>query len=142
MQNKYSGYDKLGDLERLVCFIMEECPGETFKEIMKDGQGKYFISNKGTAISLNRVKPIVLKHCLFANGYEYITINGKKRRIHRLVAEAFLPNEDNKPIIHHKDGNKRNNNLENLQWATYKENYDAFIDSINQQKETQEHETQ
>lgn len=66
----------------------------------------------------------------FNNGKGYLavttTIDYKKKNyyIHRLVAEAFIPNPDNKPEVNHKDGNKSNNHFKNLEWNTLKENRD------------------
>lgn len=56
------------------------------------------------------------------DGYHYITIDGKNRRINRLVAKAFLDNPNNLPVAHHIDGNKLNNKLSNIQWASYSDN--------------------
>lgn len=46
----------------------------------------------------------------------------KQRRVHRLVAETYIDNKESKPEINHKDGNKQNNNVSNLEWVTSKEN--------------------
>lgn len=60
-------------------------------------------------------------------GYKYCTISyedGSRitKRVHRLVAEAFIPNPDNLPVVMHKDNNKRNNCVDNLKWGTVQEN--------------------
>ena len=60
------------------------------------------------------------------NGYVYTGItypNGnRQRRVHILVAETWIPNPDNKPIVMHKDNNKLNNSVDNLKWGTVSEN--------------------
>jgi len=55
-----------------------------------------------------------------------LTVDGKRRRffIHRLIAEAFISNPANKPEVNHKDGDKMNSVLVNLEWATEKENFE------------------
>ena len=73
---------------------------------------------------------ILSPHTNKRNGYLYIDLwnNGKQKKatIHRLMAEAFIPNLDNKPTVDHKDGNRQNNSLENLRWATYSEQNSRF----------------
>ena len=55
------------------------------------------------------------------NGYKLVQLNNKDSklmfRVHRLVAEAFIPNPENKRTVNHKDGDKSNNSVNNLEWA-------------------------
>ena len=69
------------------------------------------------------LKPSILKR---GQGYlrVYLAKNGKKhaRLVHRLIAEAFIPNPDNLPQVNHKDGNSLNNAIANLEWCTPQQN--------------------
>lgn len=55
-------------------------------------------------------------------GYIEVILNNKLYRAHRVVAEAFIPNIYNCPCVNHIDGNKLNNNINNLEWVTYSQN--------------------
>ena len=55
-------------------------------------------------------------------GYKIVTIENKTKYVHRLVAEKYIPNPDNKPCINHINGIKSDNRIENLEWVTYLEN--------------------
>ena len=87
--------------------------------------GIYQISNLGRIKSLHNkdnIKGLIMKQKLRKNGYYEIKLrnkgNAKFCLIHRLVAQAFIPNPNNYPCINHKDENKANNNVENLEWCT------------------------
>lgn len=92
-------------------------------------ENKYMVSNLGRVKSLNykHTKKICLLSLITGNkGYLYVTLNknGKHKNffVHRLVAKAFIPNYNNLPTVNHIDECKTNNRVENLEWASYKEN--------------------
>lgn len=80
----------------------------------------YEIDECGNVFSLS--SQTYLKPHLDRYGYLYVTIKGRHKKVHRLVAEAFLENKDEKPCIDHIDRNKLNNHVSNLRFVTHKEN--------------------
>ena len=83
---------------------------------------KYEVSSCGRVRRRDRILIATLRGSTRAKYYELHLGRGKTYRIHRLVAEAFLPNPDGKPFVDHIDRDKLNNNVSNLRWVTKSEN--------------------
>lgn len=102
-------------------------------------EGLYEVSNMGRVKSLNHIRrtgnfgkyiqrgKILKQYCKDKNS-KYLRVslsnNGivSKRKVHRLVAESFLPTINDKKLVNHKDENKQNNCVSNLEWVNYSEN--------------------
>ena len=104
---------------------------------------KYIISNKGFVISLVREFHL-LNIRRDKHGYTHYYIRdlstGKRKDFkgHRLVAEHFIDNPNNYPIVNHIDGNKANNHIENLEWCTHSQNnIHAYKNGLNRSKKKQ-----
>lgn len=127
------------------------------KEIWKTTKQSeyYMVSNYGRVRSIDKVirfwhkgkkdwverleKGKILKLTPNPNGYTRVTMwdrcTPKTESIHRLVAEAFIPNPDNEPLVHHIDHNRQNNRYDNLMWVSYeynnKESWESGAQKIN-----------
>jgi hypothetical protein len=95
---------------------------EEWREIIIDGKNMkgYSLSNLGR---FKNTKGIIMKNYKpHHSGYIYVRVNKKKYGLHQLVGQTFIPNTENRPFVNHIDGNKINNYLNNLEWATCAEN--------------------
>ncbi len=91
-------------------------------EITKDGR----IFQNGIERKLHKRKE---------DGYMITSINSKLKYVHRLVAEKYIPNPHNLPVINHKDGNTSNNHVDNLEWTTKRKNCEhARLNGLSEKK--------
>lgn len=87
---------------------------------------KYLINENGDLLSFRRAEPYLMKRHTYKQGYQYYSIQvGKKNmkfKVHRIVATTFLEPVRGKTMVNHKDGNRANNHVSNLEWCNNSEN--------------------
>lgn len=94
----------IGNVKSLPREVNRTRKGYTFAAKLKGKSSKKFLSHGYYAVSIGKENSFSPKY------------------IHRLVAQAFIPNPNNLPCVNHKDGNKLNNHVDNLEWCTHREN--------------------
>lgn len=112
-KNNWFGYNYIWKIEEKTLQKTEE------NEIWKPMDSGYFISNFG---KIKNPSDKIKDNFGITGGYYEIKINKKHLKIHRLVAEYFIENPENKPFVNHKNSNKFDNRVENLEWVTNQEN--------------------
>ena len=121
----------LSPLEQIALHVLleeidyKDLPGEEWRDVV-GYEGYYQVSNFGRVKSLQRDTVKILKSKPAIGGYLRVVLckneTKKNRPINILVAQAFIPNHENKKQVNHLDGDKKNNCMDNLAWATPAEN--------------------
>ena len=156
------GKERYNQTEVILEYIENRQPADVVPVVrkpVKDYEGYYEVDQFGRVYSLDRIitvkdngrvydKPIKgrrLRQTAHSQGYKAVALtkdgNTTMVYVHRLVAEAFIPNPDNLPMVNHKDEDKTNNFVDNLEWCTneYNINYGTAIKRASQKKKGKKH---
>ena len=128
---------------------LDDLPNEVWRDIV-GYEGRYMASNLGRIKALSHfvnrgfcecfTKEQIIKPKVKDNGYLFVMLSSgstksiKNKYVHRLIAECFIPNNENKPQIDHINGNKKDNSMCNLKWSTQSENINNINTKYNSKK--------
>lgn len=103
-------------------------PCKSFPNLEVSNQGRVRVFKSLKSSNIGRI----LKQRDDKDGYKRVAINKTTARVHRLVAEAFIPNPNSNEVVHHKDNVKHNNDASNLEWTTisYNTKYAYFVNAL------------
>lgn len=93
--------------------------GDNPADITECSEKGYFASQNGNIYNRHGE---LMQGAIDRCGYRHIIVNRKNKNVHRIIAETFIPNESGLPCVNHKDGNKLNNSVDNLEWCNHSEN--------------------
>lgn len=93
--------------------------GDNPDEIVESVEKGYFVSPSGNIYNKHGD---IMQGGVDRCGYRHVILNRKHKNVHRLIAETLVPNPNDLPCVNHKDGNKLNNSVGNLEWCTHSEN--------------------
>lgn len=93
--------------------------GDNPDEIVESVEKGYFVSPSGNIYNKHGD---IMQGGVDRCGYRHVILNRKHKNVHRLIAETLIPNPNELPCVNHKDGNKLNNSVGNLEWCTHSEN--------------------
>ena len=100
---------------------------EIYKQFWQKGRTTYLVSRSGEVVSTvepDAPEPKLRRIATYnGKGYRRVRLQGRTFKVHRLVAEAFVPNPDHLPYVLHRDGDRENNRWDNLEWSDRQSNH-------------------